>query len=333
MIRISCHSIYLTVLLFFGFASSGCNFRPNPEQEVISPVVQPLELPKSDSLQPVKILFTGDYSEGVVVDRDGNIYFSHGKVITMVTSDGGHRVWAETGAPNGHKILADGTHLVCDASHHAVLRLDSKGNMMEPASQECDGKALRAPNDISVDVDGGFYFTDPGGSDASNPIGTIHYVGPSGKTYLVAGGLAFPNGIVLLPNQQSLLVAESKKNRILLYEVLSPGRVGPMKIFADLPSKAGEQIGNEPDGMCLDVDGNLYVAHNGMRQIQVLDPSGRLIRRYSGGNLTTSNCAFGGPKLDQLFVTGGHPGALFRLDLGVAGLDIRPKKQQPGAPG
>ncbi len=41
--------------------------------------------------------------------------------------DGKHQVWAKTGAPNGHKILADGTHLVCDASQHAVLRIREAG--------------------------------------------------------------------------------------------------------------------------------------------------------------------------------------------------------------
>ena len=35
------------------------------------------------------------------------------------------------------------------------------------------------------------------------------------------------------------------------------------------------QIDNQPDGMCLDADGNLYVAHYGMKQVQVLDPSGQ----------------------------------------------------------
>jgi gluconolactonase len=105
-----------------------------------------------------------------------------------------------------------------------------------------------------------------------------------------------------------------------------------MTVFADLPSKEGEQIDNQPDGMCLDAEGNLYVAHYGMRQVQVLDPKGKLIRRYAGGNLTTSNVGFGGPNLDQLFITGGlgkesGRGALFRLDLkGVRGLVILPKK-------
>ena len=67
-----------------------------------------------------------------------------------------------------------------------------------------------------------------------------------------------------------------------------------------------------------------------MKQVQVLDPSGKLIRRYDGGNVTTSNVAFGGPKHDQLFITGGidkesGEGGLFRIDLGVKGLVILPK--------
>jgi len=40
-------------------------------------------------------------------------------------------VWAETGAPSGHKILPDGVHLVCDASQHAVLRVDAHGKVLD----------------------------------------------------------------------------------------------------------------------------------------------------------------------------------------------------------
>jgi gluconolactonase len=76
--------------------------------------------------------------------------------------------------------------------------------------------------------------------------------------------------------------------------------------------------------MALDAEGNLYVAHYGMGQVQVLSPEGKLLRTYPGGNLLTSNVAFAGPDLDQLYVTGGTPGALFRLDLGVRGHKILP---------
>lgn len=284
------------------------------------------ELPPADAVKPVEIVRTGDYSEGVVVDHDGNLYFSHETIITRVTPDGKASTWAETGAPNGHKVLADGTHLVCDASRHAVLHLDAAGKELPPASTESEGKPLRGPNDLTLDPKGGFYFTDPGGSDDQTPIGTVHYVDPKGVTHTVATGLAFPNGIVLRPGGKELLVGESKQNRILAYPVIAPGKLGPMKVLVDLPAKGEGQIDNQPDGIALDVDGNLYVAHYGMRQVQVISPEGKVIRRYPGGNLTTSNVAFAGPGMDQLYMTGGEPGALFRLDLGVKGLVILPPK-------
>jgi gluconolactonase len=288
-------------------------------------------LPPESEVRAVKVVEVPGYSEGIVVDADGAVFFSdvYNGIIYRVGADGEARAWAKTGAPNGHKILADGTHLVCDGSQHAVLRLDASGKILGKASSEYDGKPLRAPNDLTLDSVGGFYFTDPGGSNAQNPIGTVHYVDAQGKTHLVVEGLAFPNGVAIRPDGRTLLVAESNHNRILSYDIIKPGRVGRMRVFANLPTKDGEQIANEPDGICLDREGNLYVAHYGMRQVQVLGPQGKLLRRYAAGNLTTSNVAFGGARFDQLYVTGAlgdektSKGGLFRLDLkGVKGLKI-----------
>jgi gluconolactonase len=302
------------------------------------------DLPEAKDVKPEAVVVVPQYSEGIVFDHQGNAYISHGEVITRISPDGRKsEIWATTttretkGAPNGHKILADGTHLVCDGNHRAVLRLDAQGKMLQPASQECEGKALRAPNDLTLDPKGGFYFTDPGESDERRPTGTLHYVDTKGTTHCIGRGLAFPNGIVLRPNGKELLVGESKKNRILVYPVEAPGKLGAMKVFADLPAKDEKenQIDNQPDGMCLDADGNLYLAHYGMHQVQVLSPEGKLLRRYPAGTLTTSNVAFGGKNMDQLYVTGGlgkednSKGALFRLDLkGVKGLVILPARRE-----
>ncbi len=292
------------------------------------------DLPPEKSVKLTKVVEVPGYCEGIVFDQSGNAYISdtqNGEIYRV--TDGKAIVWAKTGAPNGHKILADGTHLVCDGSQHAVLNLDKNGEILGKASSECNGQPLRAPNDLTLDPKGGFYFTDPGGSDEKNPIGTVHYVDTAGKTHLVAQGLAFPNGIVLRPDGKSLLVGESKYNHILVYEVVVPGKLGEKKVFAKLPTKAGDQIDNQPDGICLDQDGNLYVAHYGMHQVQVLSPEGKVLRRYPGGNLTTSNVAFGGPNMDQLYITGAlgdektTRGGLFRLDLkGAKGLRVLPKR-------
>jgi gluconolactonase len=303
--------------------------------EFIAAPISAADLPDSATIKAMQLFTVSHYCEGVVFDHEGNGYISYDKYIEKFSLDGKHAVWAETGAPNGHKILADGTHLVCDASRHAVLHLSAEGKMLEPASKECGGKPLRGPNDLCLDTpNGGFYFTDPGNSGIKNPIGTVHYVDSSGTTHLIDGGYAYSNGIVLTPDGKKLYVAESQRNRVMVYDVKSPGKVAGKKVFADLPKKDEDsgQIDNQPDGMCLDAAGNLYVAHYGMKQVQVLSPAGKLIARLGGGNVTTSNVAFGGPKMDQLFVTGGlgkeaGKGGLFRLDLGVKGLAILPAKK------
>jgi gluconolactonase len=287
-----------------------------------------LDLPLEGAVKPVEVVHTGDYTEGVVVDHDGNLYFSHEKIVTKVTPDGKATTWAETGAPNGHKILADGTHLICDAKRHALLHLDADGKELAPAALHSDGAPLRGPNDLTLDPgSGGVYFTDPARSDENNADGTIHFLDRDGVCHTVAKDLAFPNGIVLRPGGKELLVGESKRNRILAFPVSEAGKLGPYRVLVNLPVKGTGQIDNQPDGITLDADGNLYVAHYGMRQVQVISPEGKLLRRYPGGNLTTSNVAFAGPEMNQLYLTGGEPGALFRLELpGVKGLTILPRR-------
>ena len=271
------------------------------------------------------------YTEGIVFDHDGNAYISHDRFITRVTSSGEAAIWAETGSPNGHKVLGDGTHLVCDRLGF-VYHLDRQGKILRKASLQCEGEPLRTPNDICLDTPNqGFYFTDPGGS-REKPVGTVHYVDLAGRTHLAARGLHYPNGIVLRPDGKTLLVGESTRNRIIEFEVLAPGKLGPPKVFADLPRKGPGQFDNKPDGMTLDENGNLYVAHYGMGQVQVLDPSGKLIHQLSAGPVIfTSNVAFGGPDRSHLYITGSigpteqTAGVLYRMRLNeVRGLDILP---------
>jgi gluconolactonase len=320
-----------------GYTAADIDLKENdvriPAMVLLGAIAGAADLPADRSVTPVKVVEVPGYSEGVVFDGAGTAYISlpnNGAIYKVIGTTA--TVWAKVPAPNGHKILPDGTHLVCDGKEHAVLRLDRDGKITGKASSESEGKPLRAPNDLTLDSQGAFYFTDPGGSGAANPIGTVHYVDAKGTTHTVASGLAFPNGVVLRPDGRTLLVGESQHNRILSYPVTAPGKLGPMSVFATLPEKGDGQIGNEPDGMALDADGNLFVAHYGMGQVQVVSPDGKVIRRYTAGPLTTSNVAFGGPKLDQLFVTGAlgdqkTPGALFRLDLpGVKGLWVGGKK-------
>ena len=303
---------------------------------LFSVAISAAELPPAETVSALKLLELHAFTEGIVFDDMGRGYVSHGDRITQFTmSQHGEilnsRVWATTGEPAGHKILADGTHLVCDAERHAVLLLAADGTYLRNAADTFDGQRINSPNDLTLDLaTGGFYFTNPGGLGENWRMHTVHYVDETGVTHRCDGEFAGPNGIALSADGKRLFIAESYANRILECTVKSPGKLGERRVFAELPKKGSDQVSNEPDGICLDVSGNLYVAHYGMKEVQVLDPNGKLIRRYPAGNLTASNVAFGGPNRDQLFITGGltdeaGPGGLFRLDLGVKGSVILPK--------
>lgn len=289
-------------------------------------------LPPVDQVTPVNIVDLPGFTEGIVFDHADNAFVSlpGREAIYRISRDGKATLWATLTEPNGHKVLADGTHLV--AARGAIYHLKADGTIEGKVVSKYEGKPLRNPNDLCLDKHGGFYFTDPGAiEDARQCLGRIYYVDASHKIYKVSEDLSYPNGIVLRPDGRALLVSESGANRILSYRIESPGTATSTGSFATLPSKEG-RIG--VDGMCLDEAGNLYVAYYGMREVHVIDSHGTSIRRYPAGNLTASNVAFGGPNMDQLYITGAPDtadgtGAVFRIDLiGVKGLKILPERAQ-----
>jgi gluconolactonase len=265
-------------------------------------------------MSPVAVAKADSYLEGPVFDRAGNLYVSSLTSVLKI-SGGTVGVWlgdAEAGY-NGHKILPNGDHLICEMNKHAVWRYNARGESLGAAAAESEGVALRAPNDIILDGVGGWYFTDPGGS-RTEPIGTVHYARSGGEVSTIAGGMKVPNGLAL--SRTHLYVAETVPNRILRFELLAPGKLGALDVFAELPGREGYEAA--PDGLVLDRAGNLYVAHLGTGLVLVLNPRGRLIARHETGLHDASNLCW---RERFLYVTGsiGHrrnsPGQVVRLDM------------------
>lgn len=199
------------------------------------------------------------FGEGVVFDRQGRLFISDAfnNVVWLISETGEAQVWANVSLPNGHKVLADGIHVVMEQAESggAVVYLNAEGQIVNRLRQDEQGRMLRSPNDIAVDLqNGGFYFTDPGPFMADAP-GRIYYVNAAGQICTVSDGeVDFPNGIVLRPDGNTLLVAESLQNRVLEFLVEGPCQLGPARIFATLPSQPNAWTNGEaePDGMALD---------------------------------------------------------------------------------
>lgn len=272
-----------------------------------------------DEFVPTKVASISTFAEAPVFDTDGNLYVSepYGGPIHVITPQGKVAIWANLDGANGHKILSDGTHLVCERVRKLILRLDADGNVIGEAAAECGGNLLRAPNDIVLDKQGGFYFTDPGNEE--DPVGRIGYVDTSGTSHLVDEISGYPNGIALAPNGELLYVADFSNNKILVYPIHAPAEVGPKELYTELPD-LGEEFGG-PDGILCDETGNLFIAHLGTGKIQVIDPEGKLIRSLPAGQLWVSNLTLGGPEGKTLYMTGSpkgqtrETGVVYKLDI------------------
>ena len=245
------------------------------------------------------------YTEGPAADKEGNIYFTtlSGGKIMKVDTRGVLSVWAESTCPNGQRILSNGDHLVCDSRLGSVVRFDASGKkIQDAASGTCCDTIIQCPNDLVVDEEAGFYFT-----DSIRHSGSVYFFGNDGSQRIVASGLDYPNGICLSANREKLFVAESYRNRILVLDLRAPGvPAAEGRTFCQLPgNKENPETGNLPDGILTDASDRLWVAHYGMQCVHAISKDGELIASYDTGIPLTSNLCFLNDNT-RLVVTGGR---------------------------
>jgi gluconolactonase len=257
------------------------------------------------------------YTEGPAQDHAKNFYFTTltGGAIMQLDKNGILSEWARTDCPNGQIILSNGQHLVCDSKLGRVLRFSASGQLMGDATgATCAGTKVHVPNDLMVDAKDNLYFTDSIRHD-----GAVFFVGADGTERLVAGGLDYPNGIAMSNDGRILFVAESYKNRIIQFELDDAGMpTKAIATFIDLPrNPSGKAIDNLPDGIAINGNNIMAVAHYGMQSVHLVSPEGELMASYDTGMPCTSNVYFLDD--DRLLVTGGYaepgPGAVFTLNI------------------
>ncbi len=254
------------------------------------------------------------FPEGPAFDRDGNLFLVNVDtgVISKVSSEGNVETFVNTGgAPNGAKFHLNGDLYVADR-RRGILAISPSGNIGVVVDTD-QGKRFSGPNDLVFDLNGNLYFTDPHGSSAENPFGRVYRFSSSGELTCLASGLAFPNGLVLSRDGQYLFVANTRKNRILRYVLTPPVR---SYVFSQLSGGWG------PDGMALDMAGNLYIAHYGGGEVIILNPKGEVVERVPVGGLYPTNVAFGGSGRKTLYVTEVETGSVYCFDADHAGLPL-----------
>ena len=255
----------------------------------------------------VKLRGGFQFTEGPVAAGEDTLYFTDipanriYKVTFKPDAEPEFEVFLE---PSGHAnglMLGDSKLLVCQMDGQvAAVNVDTRA--VTPMLTTHDGKRFNAPNDLTLDEVGGFYFTDPAFS-APTPlpqgVTAVYYAAKDGTTTRLVDDLQNPNGCMLSPDGKTLYVIPSGSKTMMSYPVESPGKLGPGQKFCDL-LQAKETDNGGGDGCTIDTQGNLYIT-TGLG-IQIFDPVGKHLGTIAFPE-QPANCTFGGPGKKTLFAS------------------------------
>jgi gluconolactonase len=279
---------------------------------VLALVALPLAAQDFSDIQVEKAAHGFRFTEGPAWSREGYLLFSDipGNKIMKYVPGEGYPVFREpSNGANGNAFDAQGRLYTCESFARRVTRTDKKGHI-EVLADKWEGKRLNAPSDIVVSKSGHVYFTDPAfGSQADTrelDFYGVYHIAPKGELSAIARPVGRPNGITLSPNGRILYVGNSDERNIRAYDVDRNGEVSGERVFVS-------GVEGVPDGIRTDEKGNLYVAAKG---ILVYSPEGKLLATIPLAE-TPSNCAFGDPDLQTLYITART--SLYRVRLDVKG--------------
>jgi gluconolactonase len=175
------------------------------------------------------------------------------------------------------------------------------------------GKRLNSPNDLVFDGGGNCYFTDPPyglKKREKDPARELDFFGvyrinaATGELVLMTKEMSRPNGIGLSPGDKTLYVANSDPDHPvwMAFPIQNDGKLGKGKVFFDSSKAVAEKKPGLPDGLKVDVHGNLWATGPG--GVHIINPKGKLLGTIETG-VPTANCAFGDDG-STLYVAANH---------------------------
>jgi sugar lactone lactonase YvrE len=184
--------------------------------------------------------------------HDGRLWFADwvAQEVVALDLDGKAEVIANVRSlPFSIDWLPQGPMVV--TSGQKLLRMEPDGSLATHA--DLSELTHHGWNEIVVDGRGNTYvnnicFDFMGGAEFAP--GIIALVTPDGSVRQVADGIAFPNGMVVTPDNSTLIVAESFAGRLSAFDIDADGGLSNRRVWADL--------GEGGDGICIDAEGAVW---------------------------------------------------------------------------
>ncbi|MBX3257603.1 MAG: SMP-30/gluconolactonase/LRE family protein [Chitinophagaceae bacterium] len=238
------------------------------------------------------------FTEGPVSNKKGEVYFTdqpNNRIWKY--ADGKLSVYMEpAGRANGMFFDRAGNLIAC-ADEHSELWQIKKDKSVQKLVVNYKDSTLNGPNDVWVAPSGVIYFTDPYYQrdywTRQNPemkIKGLYMLTPGGALLQVDGDFKQPNGIIGTGDGKTLYVADIGDSKIYRYTIGKDG----------IPVDKTMFVPEGCDGMTVDVQGNIYLAGNG---VTVYNKEGNKIDHIDVPAKWTSNVCFSGKKRNILFIT------------------------------
>jgi gluconolactonase len=279
------------------------------------------------------------FGEGTAWHPDGYLIFQDvpNDRTLKLGADGRVTTFREkTDAANGEAFDREGRLIVCEGRTttgqrgRRLARVDTDGRVVTLADRY-QGRRLNSPNDLDVDARGRIFFTDPRygpREDLELDREAVYRFDPDGALTRVVDTLTRPNGILVSADGRTLYVAENASPggavQLWAFDLDAHGDASGGRVLFDFGGGRGI------DGMTLDRDGRLWAtAGTGEAAgISVFAPDAarRTAQRAAFLPLPEdpTNCAFGGPQRDWLYVT--TTASVYRIRTAARGEESPPGK-------
>ena len=224
--------------------------------------------------------------------HNGRLWFSDFYDHAVKSMDTAGRVSIEhrfEDQPSGLGWLPDGRLLVVSMRALKVLRQEGTGfvehaDLSGLARHMCndmvvDGNGRAWVGNFGFDLDAGLSRRGVASVFAEHPSTNLVRVDPDGSVHLAAREMHFPNGTVVTPDGKTLVVGETLASCLTAFDILADGSLANRREWAALGQRA-------PDGICLDADGNIWVANAVAPECVLIAPGGEVLQVVA----TSQNC-------------------------------------------
>jgi gluconolactonase len=256
------------------------------------------------AIERFEIFATGlDHPECIAFDRDGDLWAGgEAGQVYKISPAGLLQQVADLKSFNaGFAFSPDDELFVCNPAQ-GILRVRRDGSFVPFGDHP-----MTCANFAVFDSHGNLFVTDSGQWMKQN--GFLCRFMPDGRGEIVAGPFGYANGLALSADERQLFMVESNTNRIFRFtlDTMTPS------IFA-------ENVGRMPDGLALDVNGNLYASCYASDEIYRITPAGEAERfAHDPWAILLSrptNMAFRG---EMMYVANLGRQTITRANVGVAG--------------